>query len=91
MRASEPISAAHLVDALRVEAVGRLVEDQQVRVAEQRGGDAEALLHAERVGAVAVVAALAEPDDVEQRRDRPRVVAADGGEHPQVLPPLSAG
>ncbi len=70
-RADQP---AHLVDALRVEAVGRLVEDQQRRVAEQRGGDAEALLHAQRVGAVAVVAALAEADDVEQRRD-----AASGG------------
>ena len=64
--------AAHLAHALRVEAVGRLVEDQQLGVAEQRGGDAEALLHAERVAAVAVVAALAEADDVEQRRDARR-------------------
>ena len=76
---------AHLVDALRVEAVRRLVEDQQRRVAEQRGGDAEALLHAERVGAVAVVAAVAEPDGVEQGGDPLDRVTADRGEHAQVL------
>src|SRR6185437_10330909 len=34
-------------DALRVQAVDRLVEHQQLGVAEQRGGDAEALAHAE--------------------------------------------
>ena len=60
---------AHLAHALRVEPVGGLVEDQQLGVAEQRGGDAEALLHAERVGAVAVVAA---------RRPGRRVRAARG-------------
>ena len=38
-------------DALRVEAVDRLVEDQRRRVAEQRGGDAEPLPHAEREAA----------------------------------------
>ena len=41
--------AAHPADAGRVEAVGRLVEDQHRRVAEQRVGDAEPLPHAERV------------------------------------------
>ena len=32
-----------------IEAVGRLVEDDELGVAEQGGGDAEPLLHAERV------------------------------------------
>ena len=36
-------------DALGVEAVGRLVEDDRVRVAEQHAGQAEPLAHAERV------------------------------------------
>jgi ABC-2 type transport system ATP-binding protein len=31
--------------ARRVEPIGRLVEDQQLRILEERGGDAEALLH----------------------------------------------
>ena len=44
-----PQQAAHPVDAGRVEAVGRLVEDQDARVAEQRVGDAESLAHAEGV------------------------------------------
>ena len=40
---------AHLPDAARVEAVGRLVQDQQLRLLEQRRGDREPLLHAQRV------------------------------------------
>ena len=47
---------AHLADAGRVEAVGRLVEDAQLGSGKQRRGDAEPLLHAERVGAHEVVA-----------------------------------
>jgi hypothetical protein len=38
---------AHPPDALDVEAVDRLVQDHGGRVAEQRGGDAEPLRHAE--------------------------------------------
>ena len=48
--ASERMNVAHLGHAGRVEPVGRLVEDQQLRVLEQRGGDAESLLHPQRVG-----------------------------------------
>ena len=40
---------AQPADALRIEAVGGLVEDQHLRVAEQRGGEPEPLAHAERV------------------------------------------
>ena len=39
---------AHPPDALGIEAVHRLVEQQHPRVAEQGGGDAQALAHAER-------------------------------------------
>ena len=42
---------AELEDAGRVEAVDRLVEDQQLGVGEQAAGDAEALAHAQRVRA----------------------------------------
>jgi len=34
---------AHVDDALWVEAVGRLIQHEQLRFAEQRGGDAETL------------------------------------------------
>ena len=42
---------AHPGDAFGVEAVGRFVQDEHLRVADQRLGDAEALTHPERVGA----------------------------------------
>ena len=58
---------AHPVDALRVEAVGRLVEDQHLRLAQQGGRDAEALAHAEGVVAHAAAGLL--------------VGEADEGEH----------
>ena len=59
----------HVADARRVETVGRLVEDQQLRAAEQRGGDAEALLHAERVAPERVVGAVLQPRLLERGVD----------------------
>ena len=62
--------AAHPVDAGRVEAVGRLVEDQHRRVAMQRVGDAEALAHAEGVVAdPALRLGLGEADQLEHLVD----------------------
>jgi hypothetical protein len=43
------------VDPRRVETVGRLVENQDLRVTEQRIGDAETLTHAQRVVANATL------------------------------------
>jgi hypothetical protein len=54
-------------------------------IAEQRGGDAQSLFHSQRVRPVAVVAATAETDLFEQRRNRCGVVTPDGREHAQVL------
>ena len=60
----------HPADAGRVEAVGRLVEDQHGRVAEQGVGDAEPLLHAEGVVAQpALRLGLVERDEVEHLVD----------------------
>jgi hypothetical protein len=42
-----PQQGPHPADALGVEAVERLVEDDRAGVAQQGGGDAEALAHAE--------------------------------------------
>ena len=50
---------AQPADALRVEAVGRLVEDQHLRVAEQRRGEPEPLAHPSRVAAHAAVGGVA--------------------------------
>ncbi len=47
----------HVAGARRIKAAGRLVEQQQPRRAQQRGGDPQALAHAGRVAADAILAA----------------------------------
>ena len=84
--AEAPDELAHLGHAGRVEAVRRLVEDQQVRVLDQRGRDAEPLLHPLRVRAEAVACPLAEADLVERGRDPLLGDARMAGEHAQVVP-----
>ena len=54
--------AAQPLDALGVQAVGRLVEHQDGGVAEQRGGQGQPLPHAEGVAAGAAVAGVGQPD-----------------------------
>ena len=78
---------ADLADAGRVEPVRRFVEHEQRRVLEQRGREAEPLLHAERVAAHFVVAAFGEADELEHRLDARRRDAVDRAEQPQVLAP----
>ena len=76
---------ADLAHADRVQPVGRLVEDQQLRLAEQGAGDPKPLLHAERVLPEAVPAAVGKPDELEQLGDLSGVLAAHRCQHPQVL------
>ncbi len=81
-----------LAGALRIKAVGRLVQDHQVTGPEQRGSDAEPLLHAERVRAVPLVRRGEQAHLVERVIDaRPggaELSARVGGVAPgQVLPP----
>ena len=61
--------AAQPVDALGVEPVGGLVQDQGLRVAEQRGGQCEPLPHALGVAAGPAVRGAAEPDQLEHLLD----------------------
>ena len=57
---------ADLADALRVEAVGRLVEHQQPWLSQQRGGQPEPLPHAQGVRPHRPAVDAAEPDPVER-------------------------
>src|SRR5690606_38811314 len=74
-----PHQRPHLAGALRVEPVGRLVEDEQFARAEQRGGDGEPLAHAERVVAVALARGGGQSDPVERLGDAPAGGRAGGG------------
>ena len=72
----------------RIQAVGRLVEKDELRIAEESEGDTEALLHAERVRRELAVGALAEIDELQQPIDVGRRAAlADGLEVAEVRAP----
>ena len=67
----EPLEqVADPLDALGVEAVHRLVEDQRRGIAEQRGGDAEPLAHPERELSGALARDVVQTDEVDQLRRR---------------------
>src|SRR5690606_19264049 len=57
--------AADPADAFGVEAVDRLIEDEGFGVAEEGGGDAKALVHAEREAADPAVGYIAQANEVE--------------------------
>ena len=83
---------AHPRDALGIEAVGRLVEDQHARLAEQRLGDPEPLAHAERVGADALLGGgLREPDVLHQLVDAPPLDPEHLGAQGERLAAAAAG
>jgi hypothetical protein len=63
---------AHVAHAGGIEPVGRLVENEELRVAQQAGGDSEALAHAERVAPDLVVRAIGQIDELEHLFHPPR-------------------
>ena len=67
---------AHLDDLARIEAVGRLVEDQQLRSAEQRLRDRHALPVSARELADQLVAVAAEREPLDDLVDRARAARA---------------
>ena len=68
--AREPLhELAHVAHAGRIEPGRRLVEQQQLRVAQQRRGDPEPLAHPVRVAADPVLGTVAQLDDVEHLVD----------------------
>src|SRR5438270_6106223 len=59
----------HLSGALRIEADGRLIKEEDLRVVQQRRRQRDFLPHAARIAREEVVAALPEIEQVQQRRD----------------------
>jgi hypothetical protein len=90
-----PDQLQHLRHALRVDADGRLVQNQHVGVLDQGVGDAEALEHAARVGRHRIVGPLGEADLVQQRVDAALGVlrgdAVEPGGVVQILPAGEVG
>ena len=81
-----PDERAHVAHAGRVQAGRGLVEDQQARAPQQRGGDPEPLAHAVRVAADLVLGARASSTDLEHLVDpRAGAVAVERGEQFEVL------
>ena len=79
------------VHAFGVEAVDRLVEQQHLRVAQQRAGDAEPLAHAQRERAARRRGDLGEPDGVRAPRPRGTRDAVAAGHRQQVVAGGAAG
>ncbi len=82
--------AAQPPDALGVQAVGRFVEQQHVGVAEQGGGQAEALAHPHGIAPGAFAGGGRDADLLEQLVGPSIRYAARGREHPEVVPPGAA-
>ena len=71
-----------------IQAVGRLVQHQHRRIAQQGLGDAQPLAHAQRIGAHPVVQPFADAQHLGQRVDALGRLRVDhAGEVAQVLPP----
>ena len=84
----------HVADpahALGIESVGRLVEDQRVRIAEQDTGEPETLAHAERVAAHLALGDGSHPDGFEHGVDPGDVDAVARGHPAKVVAPGSGG
>ena len=64
-------TAAQPVHAVGVQAVGRLVEQQQFGIRQQRGGQRQSLLHTGGIGLDPLVGAVGEADQIEHLGDPP--------------------
>ena len=73
------------LDALGVEAVGRLVEDQGVGVAEEGGGEAQPLPHAQREPGHRPSGHLGQPDHGQHLLDPAPAQSARRGDGPEVV------
>ncbi len=76
---------AHPQDALGVQTVDGLVEQQHLRVTEERGRDPEPLAHTEREPLGAPLGDVLEPDDPQHLVDPPRRDPGELGQREQVV------
>jgi hypothetical protein len=83
--AESPDQLAHFLDAGWVEAVGRLVQDQQFGVLEQRRADPEPLLHPQRVGLDPVPAPIRQSNDAQNLLDGASPDPIGGSEELEIL------
>ena len=74
-----------------IEPVRRLVQHEHLRIAEQRGGEPEALAHAERVALHAPLRGRGQLDEREHLLDPRRGQPGGGRLHAQVVSPGAAG
>src|SRR4029453_9000437 len=84
-RAQRTDQRAHLCHACWVEAVGGLVQDQEVRVLKKRRGQAKALSHALRVRLESVATSVPEADLVKRDVDALLAEAPVAGHDPEVV------
>ena len=79
---------AYLDDTCRIQPVGRLVQKDELGIAEERTGDPQALLHAKRVGGVLAAGAFSEVNELEETIDIGRgPPPADPLEVEEIRPP----
>ena len=82
-----PDQLPHLLDARRVQAVGGLVQNQQLGIAQQGRGNAQPLLHPQGIVADLFPPLPLQPDDLQHLPDGFWGKAPEGLHNPQVLLP----
>src|SRR6185312_12507040 len=80
-----PDQFPRLGDAYRVQSVGRLIEYQDPRIAQQTGGERQPLFHTERIRAEPGTLSFAELDGFEHARDVFFPSSLNGGRDPEIL------
>ena len=78
---------SYLLDASRIQAIRRLVEDEQLRILQERRSDPQPLLHPERVGPDEVVRSLGQIDPLQDFLNGFRPNPVETAEEFQVAPP----
>jgi hypothetical protein len=86
-----PKEVAQPSHALGIEAVCRLVEDEQLGIAEQRGRQAQALTHAKRIALHTATRRRTHIDESEHLLHPAWRYMRDRRQHPQVIQPCPSG